>query len=872
MTAACRALSGALFLSFCSFVIAADRPDVFRAAQVGDVDAVWERLGAGADPNAVNAEGMTALHIAAWWQQTEAVRALLAAGADVHVRDPRGRTPLHYAALGGEKHTLALLLAAGADVNLADAQGETPLHLAARRFKRQAVTALLAAGADVAARNGRGQTPLHVLGSAARDDEGAGAEIDALAAELIRQGADPDAEDDAGARAWPREPEPAERQPSGYPPYDTGAGNIAQRLLDRQAAYPAICRRYDLGPTVQNRRIYAVKITDHLDVEEDEPEFRWVANMHGDEVVGLMMTLNLIDYLLENYGVDPRVTYLVDNLEIWIVPSMNPDGYQLVQRRNANNVDLNRNFPEGTLHEPNTTAGRQPETAAIMNMAFARSFTLSANLHGGALVVNYPFDNDGLGSTYSPTPDEDVFVYISQEYSRHNPPMWNSTEFPNGITNGAAWYAITGGLQDWSYRYMGCNDVTIELGNTKTPAFSTIPTYWSQNRESMLAYMETAFIGVRGIVTDAATGQPLAATVQVIGRDHNVYTDPDVGDYHRMLLPGSYQLRFAADGYDPRVLPVTVTAGPATRLDVALAAPPFIRYPNGGETLTVHQPVTITWQGAASARFQVQTTANYGELTVTSDGFERAALGPDYTTGGNRPWVTATGTAYSGTYAARAGAITHSQQTWMQRTAGPGVLSFWYRVSSEANYDWFNFYIDGTRVIRASGTTGSWTRYTTTLGAGIHTLRWEYVKDYSVSSGADTVWVDDLQIVEDRTVWTTLVEQTDPGVLSAVWTPTQASTACKVRVRTHAGGGQYGAWDESDAVFTVAPAPPWPRGDMNCSGAVDFDDIDPFVLALSGEAAYAAEYPTCQWLNADCNEDGAVNFDDIEPFVARIGG
>jgi subtilisin family serine protease len=61
-------------------------------------------------------------------------------------------------------------------------------------------------------------------------------------------------------------------------------------------------------------------------------------------------------------------------------------------------------------------------------------------------------------------------------------------------------------------------------------------------------------------------------------------------------------------------------------------------------------------------------------------------------------------------------------------------------------------------------------------------------------------------------------------------------------------------------------------GDLDCDGAVDFDDIDPFVLALAGQAAYEAEYPTCRWLNADCNADGVVTFDDIDPFVALIGG
>jgi len=60
-------------------------------------------------------------------------------------------------------------------------------------------------------------------------------------------------------------------------------------------------------------------------------------------------------------------------------------------------------------------------------------------------------------------------------------------------------------------------------------------------------------------------------------------------------------------------------------------------------------------------------------------------------------------------------------------------------------------------------------------------------------------------------------------------------------------------------------------GDMDCDGDVDFDDIDPFVLALSGEEGYLALYPDCNWLNADADGSGSVGFDDIDPFVALIG-
>lgn len=202
------------------------------------------------------------------------------------------------------------------------------------------------------------------------------------------------------------------------------------------------------------------------------------------------------------------------------------------------------------------------------------SFVLSANFHTGALVVNYPYDDDGMGSVDSPTPDDLLFENVSRRYSVHNIPMWNNPQFPpDGITNGADWYSITGGMQDWNYRYASCNEVTIELSGTKKPPASQIPDFWDDNRESMLSYAEAVHIGVRGIVTDRATGEPVWAEVRIEGNSQPVFTDPDVGDYHRMLLGGTYDFVFDAPGYARHVVEnVVVTAGPATRVDVELAS------------------------------------------------------------------------------------------------------------------------------------------------------------------------------------------------------------------------------------------------------------------------------------------------------------
>ncbi len=630
--------------------------------------------------------------------------------------------------------------------------------------------------------------------------------------------------------------------------------------------HPDIARFYTLGYSEEGRHLWALQITDNPDVEEDEPEFRYISTLHGDEWVGNEMCLYFIDHLTDNYGVDPDITALVDEIDIWIVPLMNPDGYVRVQRENVHGVDLNRDFPDPYTSPENTIEGRAAETAVIMNWSFASSFMLSANMHTGALVVNYPFDNNEHGaSVYTPTPDDDLFVWISEEYSQHNSPMWNSPVFYHGITNGAAWYAISGGMQDWNYHYMGSNEVTLELSNTSIPPASQLPTYWDQNRDSMRAYMATCLVGIRGVVADTDSGAPLAATVTVADRDHEIYTDPDVGDYHRMLRPGVYDLRFEAEGYDPLIImDVVVNEGPATRLDVGLPSPPpQVVSPNGGETLTVGVPVDVTWSGGENERSQVQYTANYGDIGPVTDDFESGNLGPEYTTGGDEGWFVTSEMSHSGSYSARAGEIGNNQVSWMTRTVEGGDIGFWYRVSSQYLRDFFNFYVDDERKIHLSGSS-AWYYYDTTLSEGPHVLRWEYVKDGFGSSGSDTVWIDDVTVTADNTQWTDIVPLTEPGVLSVSWTPPAEGDDYKVRVRAAYEVG-YSLWDESDGTFSVEPGSGL-VGDLDGDGDVDLNDL----AILLG--AYGACVGDTGYLEtADIDGSGCVDLSDLAELLAHYG-
>lgn len=347
---------------------------------------------------------------------------------------------------------------------------------------------------------------------------------------------------------------------------------LTQELSDVVAAYPDLCQLHNIGNSYQGKALWFMKISDNVNVEEDEPEFKYISSMHGDEVVGMELCLELIHLLTDQYGVDPQITHLVNNVEIWIMPLMNPDGYTEGNRYNGQGLDLNRDFPDRVMDPNNTWVGRATETQHVMKWGFTHSPVLSGNFHGGALVVNYPYDSDpNPYANYSAAPDDALIIEQSLTYSKLNGPMYNSSSFNQGITNGVAWYLIYGGMQDWNYVWMGCNDVTIEVSNNKWPSYNQIPGFWNDNRESMLAYMEECLKGVRGVVTNSVTGEPLNATVRIIGIDHDVFTDPDVGDYHRMLLPGTYTVRVSAEGFLREDVPgVVVGSGDAVRLDVAL--------------------------------------------------------------------------------------------------------------------------------------------------------------------------------------------------------------------------------------------------------------------------------------------------------------
>ena len=115
-----------------------------------------------------------------------------------------------------------------------------------------------------------------------------------------------------------------------------------------------------------------------------------------------------------------------------------------------------------------------------------------------------------------------------------------------------------------------------------------------------------------------------------------------------------------------------------------------------------------------------------------------------WTTGGDAPFFAQTTTFYFGGSAAQTGRIRDDQSTYLSTSVtGPGTLSFYWKVSSERNFDFFTTYLDGVLKYRWSGST-SWYKSELTIPVGTHTVKWEYVKDSLLSSGQDAGWVDNV--------------------------------------------------------------------------------------------------------------------------------
>ncbi|XP_026328536.1 carboxypeptidase E-like isoform X4 [Hyposmocoma kahamanoa] len=452
---------------------------------------------------------------------------------------------------------------------------------------------------------------------------------------------------------------------------------------------PNITRVYALTePSVLNVPLYVIEFSDNPGFHQPyKPEVKYVGNIHGNEVLGRELLLGLADYLCDRYNqFDKRIRALIHTTRIHLLPSMNPDGWQaaydvggrdyLIGRANNHSVDLNRNFPDldaitfelerqGISHNnhllqdlsrltaPDCQKTLEPETRAVMRWIMSIPFVLSAALHGGDLVANYPYDESRSGaptSEYSASPDDETFRELALTYAMAHEDMAStkrkgcdidgdtdsdSYNFgkQGGVTNGAAWYSLKGGMQDFNYLATNAFEITLELGCLKFPPASSLSREWERNKEALLAYMFKAHIGVKGIVSDDSgfIQNAIISVVNITGSiprpiRHDITTGP-FGDYYRLLTPGHYEVTASFPGYFPISRVITVPPYQMSALIVDFKLEPttswfddetlFGVYPNGlrdGQPRiykrSLYEKVTKTLLNHKNNAYEKHSTAN----------------------------------------------------------------------------------------------------------------------------------------------------------------------------------------------------------------------------------------------------------------------
>jgi hypothetical protein len=606
-------------------------------------------------------------------------------------------------------------------------------------------------------------------------------------------------------------------------------------------AYPdIITSKWIIGNSIEGRPIWVVKISDNPNIDEDEPEAYYYACHHAREVITPEVLIYFMRYLTNNYGIDPQVTYLVNNRELFFSPCLNPDGYYYNEQtdpggggmwrknRRVNGdasesfgVDINRNYGyrwgydnEGSSPTPSSDTYRgaaafsEPEIQAQRDFINSRHFKVIVNYHSYSGLFLYPW---GYAELYSP--DDDIFAK-----------MGDTVLTMTGYTPGPPWltlYPVNGGSFDWEYGEQASKEkvyaVSIEVGNSSDG-------FW-----------------------------PPVSRITPLVQLH--------------LQPNLFYARVAGnpEGLRTPVQPTLYTVGDVDGTDFQLYWHHFDQY-NPAQSFEV-------WQMQNPARI--------------TDSLESPS--PIWIEGG---FTQVTGTSHSATHSFFSG-NTNSIDTRLStaqtlHVAGGDTLRFWtnYNIESGWDYGYVAISVDGgtswTSIPGSitttddphyqnlgngiTGNSGGWKLakfpLTSFVGQNIK-LRFRYVTDGNQNNGG--WYVDDIYPIEwfsNSTILTSI--ETDTALTISI----TESGDYYYEVRARDAENQYSNFSPliMAHVNYVAPCS-WRIADANNDGVVDISDV---VLLISYifSGGMAPTPNTIGSGDADCS--GAVDISDAVYLIAYI--
>lgn len=427
---------------------------------------------------------------------------------------------------------------------------------------------------------------------------------------------------------------------SQVPPGYLDLSQIINEMYTYESSYPSICKVYDLtdtygvSPTYEGRHIYAIKISDNVQNNEDEPNFLMVSCHHAREVVTPVIALYAIEQLTTEYGNDPDITAAVDEYEIWISPVWNPDGYEYMYyfdnwwRKNrvpyppGVGVDLNRNYPfgwySGCSGSSNPTSetykGPSPaseaETQTMIVFSNDRHFTKVLDYHSYAREVLYGYcchSHPFSSFFYS----EAVSLSTASGYGGY-------TRAPSAEGENYEWQISTNG----SFANL------IETHTSFQPAYSSALSEAALVWPGAMWMLERP-ISVSGHVKDSITGEPLVATIDLVDitfpNGEEFFSEPRFGRYHLFLPSGTYTVEFSLEGYHSQTHEVTVTQTSTETLEISLERlndPPNIPTIDGPTNARAGEEYEYTFSATDPDGDDIEYFIDWG------DGDEEEWIGP----------------------------------------------------------------------------------------------------------------------------------------------------------------------------------------------------------------------------------------------------
>ncbi len=353
-----------------------------------------------------------------------------------------------------------------------------------------------------------------------------------------------------------------QRNGKGVPPGYYSYQEIIDIADSLATHFPAICSKTVVGYTPYNRQLAYLKISDNVLTDEPEPEVLFDAGIHGDEIGASQNVIMYARDMVLGYGNDPEITELINNREIFLYLMVNPDGRENMSRYNSNGMDLNRDWGYMWDHEGNTdSAFCQVESRALRDLILQHEFVVHTTYHSGTEYISCPW------SYRADAPEDAVHIlHLAGVYS-------SVSGYPNlGYGQGSTgMYYINGASKDYNYGAVGSISWSMEISHSKQPPSSQVGMYYNYNKPSMHAMCRYSGYGIEGMITDAATGEPVSAVV-LIDNLYPVHTDPLVGDFHKYLTGGTYSVKVKANGYKEAIVEGVVVESDTstTHIDIVL--------------------------------------------------------------------------------------------------------------------------------------------------------------------------------------------------------------------------------------------------------------------------------------------------------------